>query len=79
MINNLKKHFPIILTLILFCLFLLPENFVLATYNDLIAPGDSVTIGEFVYDDDMQPTTTDCTVSIFSPNVAAPLLVIWHI
>ena len=32
-----------------------------------IAPGDTVTLGEFVFDDDFVATTTACTVGITSP------------
>src|SRR3989344_5359218 len=32
-----------------------------------IAPGDTVTLGEFVFDDDFAATTTDCTVGITDP------------
>ena len=31
------------------------------------APGQSITIGEFVYDDDYNATTTNCYISIWSP------------
>lgn len=63
--NRIIKKFFLI---VIFCLILIPAGFVLAGYNDLIAPGDSVTIGEFVYDDDMQPTTTACTIDIYFPD-----------
>lgn len=33
----------------------------------IYAPGDTVKIGEFVYNDDFTPTTDDCTVTIYSP------------
>ena len=29
-----------------------------------IAPGDTVTLGEFVFEDDFSPSTTDCTIGI---------------
>ena len=39
----------------------------LAAY-DQFPPGSSVTLGEFVYDDDMQPTTTPCTLTVKTPD-----------
>jgi len=33
-----------------------------------IAPGDTVTLGEFVFDDDFTPTTTPCTIGITNPS-----------
>ncbi|MBU1348752.1 hypothetical protein KJ781_01635 [Patescibacteria group bacterium] len=35
-----------------------------------IAPGDAVTLGEFVFDDDFVPTTTPCTIGINDPSDA---------
>ena len=32
-----------------------------------IAPGDTITLGEFVFDDDFVATTTDCTIGITNP------------
>ncbi|QQR50401.1 hypothetical protein IPF86_00565 [Candidatus Nomurabacteria bacterium] len=32
------------------------------------APGDTITVGEFVYNDDFTANTSDCTISIYSPN-----------
>lgn len=32
-----------------------------------VAPGDTVTLGEFVFTDDFVPTTTPCTISITNP------------
>src|SRR3989344_7634635 len=29
-----------------------------------IAPGDTITLGEFVFEDDFSPSTTDCTIGI---------------
>ncbi len=34
---------------------------------DVHMPGESITIGEFIYNDDYSPTTDDCTISIYSP------------
>lgn len=31
------------------------------------APLETITIGEFIYEDDYTPTTDDCTISIYSP------------
>src|SRR3989344_3542150 len=33
-----------------------------------IAPGDAVTLGEFVFEDDFTPTTTPCTITIIDPS-----------
>ena len=42
--------------------------FVVSAYNyQKIAPGDTVTLGEFVYDDDFVATTTPCTIGITNP------------
>ena len=30
--------------------------------------GSLITIGEFVYDDDFQATTSPCTISIYNPS-----------
>lgn len=32
-----------------------------------IAPGDTITLGEFVFDDNFVATTTDCTIGITDP------------
>ncbi len=50
--------------MVLFFVFSVPLN-VLAI--ETYIPGDAITIGEFIYDDDYTPTTDDCTISIFSP------------
>lgn len=39
----------------------------LAAY-ERFAPGDTVTITEFVYDDDFVPTTTPCTLEVYEPD-----------
>ncbi|MFA4871624.1 MAG: hypothetical protein WC610_00985 [Patescibacteria group bacterium] len=41
-------------------------DFVYASYQK-IAPGDTVTLGEFVFDDNFVATTTDCTIEITDP------------
>src|SRR3989344_1248213 len=41
-------------------------NFVYAGYQK-IAPGRTVTLGEFVFDDDFVATTTPCTIGITDP------------
>ncbi|PCI27386.1 hypothetical protein COB55_05935, partial [Candidatus Wolfebacteria bacterium] len=38
-----------------------------ADYKE-IGPGDTITIGEYVFDDDFVATTTDCTVGITDPS-----------
>ena len=40
---------------------------VLLAGDNVYAPGDTVTIGEYVYNDDYTPTTDPCTVTITSP------------
>jgi len=60
-------------------------NFVRAGYQE-VAPGDTVTLGEFVFTDDFVPTTTPCTISITDPlnvEVVPPTLMTanedgWH-
>ncbi len=47
-------------------LVLFQAGLALAAY-ERYSVGDDVTIGEFVYDDDFQPTTTPCWVTITSP------------
>ena len=42
-------------------------DFVYAGYQK-IAPGDTVTLGEFVFDDDFVATTTPCTIGITNPS-----------
>ena len=41
-------------------------DFVYAGYQK-IATGDTVTLGEFVFEDDFSPSTTDCTIGITDP------------
>lgn len=41
-------------------------DFAYASYQK-IAPGDTITLGEFVFDDDFVATTTACTIGITSP------------
>lgn len=41
-------------------------NLAYASYQK-IAPGDTVTLGEFVFDDDFVATTTPCTIGITDP------------
>lgn len=43
-----------------------PIDFVYASYQK-IAPGDTVTLGEFVFDDNFIATTTPCTIGITDP------------
>jgi hypothetical protein len=54
--------FFIVIFIMYFCLSL----YVYAT--ETYSPGESIVIGEFIYNDDYTPTTDDCTVSIFLPN-----------
>lgn len=34
---------------------------------EIHAPGDTIVVGEFIYEDDYTPTTDDCTISVYSP------------
>ena len=34
---------------------------------DTYVPGETITIGEFIYNDDYTPTTDNCTISVYSP------------
>ncbi|MEK7131699.1 MAG: dockerin type I domain-containing protein [Patescibacteria group bacterium] len=54
-----------ILLLLVFSFF--ATDFVYAGYQK-IAPGDTVTLGEFVFDDDFVATTTPCTIGITNPS-----------
>ena len=45
---------------------LFATDFAYAIYQK-IAPGDTVTLGEFVFEDDFSPSTTDCTIGITDP------------
>ena len=50
---------------------LFATDFAYAIYQK-IAPGDTVTLGEFVFEDDFSPSTTDCTIGITDPlNIVA--------
>ena len=51
---------------LLFFAFLITPVLLLADVV-IYAPGETVKIGEFVYNDDFTPTTDDCTVTIYSP------------
>lgn len=54
-------------SLLLFFIFnLLSTGYVYASYQK-IAPGDTITLGEFVFTDDFVPTTTPCTIGITDP------------
>ena len=44
---------------------------VLLAANNVYAPGDTVTIGEYIYNDDFSPNTGTCTVDIASPSGTA--------
>lgn len=43
------------------------RSVVFAAYNRY-APGDTVTIGEFVYDDNFNPSTDACSTTVYYPN-----------
>src|SRR3989344_5408250 len=50
---------------------LFATDFAYAIYQK-VAPGDTVTLGEFVFEDDFSPSTTDCTIGITDPlNIVA--------
>lgn len=52
--------------LLFFVLNFFAIDFVYASYQK-IAPGGTVTLGEFVFDDNFVPTTTPCTIGITNP------------
>ncbi len=58
------KNLAILTLVVLVALFFVKS--VSAAYQ-LVSPGDTVVIGEFVYDDDFVATTSDCTISIYNP------------
>ncbi len=45
---------------------LLPADGVYAVYQK-VAPGTTITLGEFVFTDDLVPTMTPCTISVSNP------------
>ncbi|NTV44113.1 MAG: hypothetical protein HGA67_00250 [Candidatus Yonathbacteria bacterium] len=47
--------------------FFVPSSFVYAF--DTYQPNETITIGEFIYNDDYTPTADDCTISIYNPNL----------
>ena len=55
--------FSLIGITILSGLFFVTNAFAFETYE----PGETIIIGEFIYNDDYTPTTDDCTVSVYSP------------
>ncbi|MBI5530976.1 MAG: hypothetical protein HY918_05795 [Candidatus Doudnabacteria bacterium] len=63
----MKQGRLILIFSVLFALFAAAGPFKAAAAYDQFAPGSSVTLGEFVYDDNMQPTTTPCTLTVMSP------------
>ncbi len=54
-------------SIVLYCSFFLIST-VSANNYQKIAPGDTVTLGEFVFEDDFSPSTTDCTITINNPS-----------
>ena len=64
--SNAKFLFPSLFILALFFL-ISPIKKVLAEYQ-IFSPGASVTVGDFVYDDSYNPTTTPCTIMISDPS-----------
>jgi len=69
--KNYTFHFYFHLFLFSFCFFVFFSFFsipVMSANNyQTIAPGDTVTLGEFVFDDDFVATTTDCWIGITDP------------
>ena len=57
-----KKY--LYLLILISTLFFVPVA--MAAY-ERFSPGETVTLGEFVYNDDFTPTTTPCIISIFDP------------
>jgi hypothetical protein len=55
------------------CCFIFGVFFILtgtAYAIDTYAPGETATLGEFIYNDDYTPTADDCTITIQSPSLA---------
>ncbi len=95
-LNNNQNHFTITIVSVLplmmgliFCLVVFGFfSIFVASANSYqkIAPGDTVTLGEFVFDDDFTPTTTPCMITIINPSgteVVSPTLMSanadgWH-
>ena len=68
MLKNVFKIVFYSLILVLVFLFFVPAVF--AAYEKF-APGDAVTITEFVYNDDFTPYTSDCTLAVYDPSGAS--------
>jgi len=52
---------------VVLCITLFSAGFVFAAY-DKFSPGESITISEFVYNDDFTPYTSSCTLLVYKPN-----------
>jgi hypothetical protein len=66
-ILNSKKRISIanfkVFAILLFGLLFTPNLYA----YEIHTPGDTIIIGEFIYEDDYTPTTDDCTLSVYSP------------
>lgn len=58
----LKKAF--IFCFVVFVFFFASKIYATESY----VPGETIVIGEFIYNDDYTPTTDDCTISIYNPS-----------
>ena len=68
--RNYKYHFYLFfIFILLFCVFqFFSISVAFAGSYQKIAPGDTITLGEFVFDDDFVATTTPCTIGITDPD-----------
>ncbi len=69
--NNSKNKIFVILTtgFFIFGIFSSIFNYVYAI--ETYVPLESVTIGEFIYNDDYTPTADDCSIDIYSPSLVS--------
>src|SRR3989344_1460 len=66
--NHTFHFYPFLCSFFCLAFFGFSSIFVAFAYNyQKIAPGDTVTLGEFVFDDNFVATTTPCTIGITNP------------
>jgi hypothetical protein len=62
--NRLTRNYKVIFGLAIMLASFVFIHAAKAAYN-IYAPGDTITLGEFVYDDNGNATTSNCTISIY--------------
>ena len=62
-----KLFYKTFLLLLILVITFISVGVVLASY-DKFAPGEEITISEFIYNDDFTPYTSNCTLSVYKPN-----------